>query len=38
MNGYRGKEELYERILVPTLMYRSKLWSIQGTERTKLNV
>ena len=36
--GMNVKRELYERVIVPTVMYGSELWGMRVAERQKVNV
>ena len=36
--GMNVKKFLYEKVVVPTVMYDSESWGIKVTERQKLNV
>ena len=36
--GMNVKNALYEKVVVPTVMYGSELWGLKVTERQKLNV
>ena len=36
--GMNVKKVLYEKVVVPTVMYGSELWGMEVTERQKLNV
>ena len=38
MNLYHVKKVLYEKVVVPTVMYGSESWGMKVTERQKLNV
>ena len=36
--GMNVKKVLYEKVVVPTVMYGSESWGMKVTERQKLNV
>ena len=36
--GRHVKKVLYEKVVVPTVMYGSESWGIKATEKQKLNV
>ena len=36
--GIKAKKCLYERVIVPTVLYRAEAWGMRSAERRKVNV